>query len=86
MGQARAASRGRDLGQTAHRARSLRRRDQAVDPWSQTADSSGALTGVTRRTATSGLPTIGRGRERLYGRPPAQIRASGITAHGSYLR
>ena len=27
----------------------------------------------------------GRGRERPYGRPPAQIRTCGVTAYGSYL-
>ena len=28
---------------------------------------------------------IGRGRDRPFGRPPAQIRACGIAAHGSYF-
>ena len=29
--------------------------------------------------------TCGRGRDRPYGRPPAQIRTCGITAYGSYF-
>src|SRR5208337_476573 len=40
------------------------------------------------RAATAGLPAAAdqsRGRDRPYGRPPAQIPACGITALGSYL-
>jgi hypothetical protein len=36
-------------------------------------------------TAHRDYPMIGRGRDRPYGRPPAQIPASGITALGSCL-
>jgi hypothetical protein len=32
------------------------------------------------------VPSLGRGRNRSYPRPPARIRASATNAHGSYLR
>jgi hypothetical protein len=39
----------------------------------------------TRQTITVPPDVLGRGRDRPYGRPPAQIPACGITALGSYL-
>ena len=39
----------------------------------------------TQQTLTIPPGTLGRGRDRPYGRPPAQIPACGTTALGSYL-
>ncbi len=43
------------------------------------------LQGDSQDTRDTRLNRLRHGRDTLYRAPPAQIRACGITAHGSYL-